>query len=108
VIKITVTVTDDKDEVRYTDFVSITDAEWPLPIKLWRQACNLAHLLLWESHPTYQQRNKESRDYSAMLMDKYPDNGWSDEEHDKLVALIAETSMFDVEKMKEQGNGQTR
>lgn len=61
-IEIRLTVITDGEE-KFSDTISITDGVWPPELGMWRKACMLGQIMLWESHPTYPERDRHLYDF---------------------------------------------
>lgn len=68
-IEVRLTVTADGEE-KFSDTVTITDGVWPPGLGVWRKACMLGQIMLWESHPTYPERAKALSDFVHENLDK--------------------------------------
>lgn len=63
-IRIVVSIENEKGDELFADSVTLTDDAWPPELSLWRKACKLVQHALWEAHPTYNERQQAFRDYA--------------------------------------------
>lgn len=89
-IRINVSIENDKGNELFSSGVTLTNEAWPPTVKEWRKACELAHILLWEAHPTYEERNKALSDHNDMMIEK---DAFTDENIKRQRELLGPTLM---------------
>lgn len=89
-IRINVSIENNKGEELFFNHVSLTDGAWPPELKMWRVACAMVRMLLWEAHPTYEERNKALSDHNDMMIEK---DAFTDENIKRQRELLGPTLM---------------